>query len=885
MNYKSYSKKSYVNFTFLFIVLAPLCFIQFLIYGKSFLVADGIHEHTAFLAFYGSWLREIILNFLHGDFKIPTYSFSFGFGADIISTMGNFCMGDPFNLVAIFFPKSAAYFLFVFLAFVRLWLLGISFIFYCKKRGFDSVSATFGAIAYSLCGYAVFIGVRHPYFLNPMIYLPFLCLGIDNILEKKKPYLFIISVFISCASNYYWFYMLSVFIFIYALVRFFFTGNEINFKSFLYVFLKTLGFYFIGVAMAAFMLLPNIYGFLTASRTTEKINVPLLYNFNYYGNLFFSPAAPSSFGSYGVLGFAAPLFLTAVFIFAQKDKISLQLKIFITIGLLFYCIPYVAHFMNGFNYLSNRWNFAFAFPICLAFAYGFPLLCKSSKKDVFIPCTIVLVHNIIILAACLFSSNIRRQYMLCYLFSLVFIVLFFILISKKCNLKAYVFAMVSIGVLLNATIRFSPYGLNYLEKYKKSGIFAGNFNSSTDSEILKLPENDFFRYDEEDKFTANNTVMFGTHGTNYYYSLSDIHLTELYEETALAQTTELTCGSLNRRNSLQNLFDVRYYVLPSDSNYIPSNMVFIKEFNTYGGRKKLYKLNGNNKFAVSYKKTFSSDNDKFKNLSPLEKQELFTRYAVIYDNREKEKNIEPDFLNLGDIITKGKIELSYKYGTIIDGRKFIIDKTNSQITVNFSFENKDSTEKELYLLLKNIHYKTESDEKVKCKVAFAKDAKTDSVEFEIGSDNDNVGHNRMPCFGLQNCDDGKFYISFDHAGTYSFDDISVYALDISEGRTSDIDVQNCLLGTNTVRLDVNLPEKEFVRFSVPYSKGWKIYVDGQESKKYRCDAAFPGAFVEKGQHNIELVYHTPFLSLGCIISLAGVILFASMLILNHKNKQ
>ncbi|WP_294425716.1 YfhO family protein, partial [uncultured Treponema sp.] len=67
-----------------------------------------------------------------------------------------------------------------------------------------------------------------------------------------------------------------------------------------------------------------------------------------------------------------------------------------------------------------------------------------------------------------------------------------------------------------------------------------------------------------------------------------------------------------------------------------------------------------------------------------------------------------------------------------------------------------------------------------------------------------------------------------------------------------------------------LNEKQFVRFSMPYSKGWKIFVDGKETKSYRCDIAFIGTFVDSGNHSVVLKYSTPFLNTGLITSFAGL---------------
>lgn len=59
---------------------------------------------------------------------------------------------------------------------------------------------------------------------------------------------------------------------------------------------------------------------------------------------------------------------------------------------------------------------------------------------------------------------------------------------------------------------------------------------------------------------------------------------------------------------------------------------------------------------------------------------------------------------------------------------------------------------------------------------------------------------------------------------------------------------------------------------MPYSKGWKIFIDGKKAKSYRCDIAFIGTFVDSGNHSVVLKYSTPFLNVGLATSFAGLVI-------------
>ena len=881
---KSLLKNVYAKYSFLFCLLVPLCFFQFFVYGKSFLVNDGLNEHTAFLAFYGEWLRTIAYNFIHGKFIVPTFSFSLGFGADIISSLTWFCIGDPLNLLSVFVPKNGTYILFVFLAVLRFYLSGISFIFYCNTHKFQKNIIPFGAISYSFCGYALFVGVRHPYFLNPLIFLPLLCIGIDKIFDRKSPVFFIIFSFLACVCNYYFFYMLSFFVFVYAAVRFFFVVKiERKFlcKEFFKTFFRTFGFYMIAVMMAAFILLPSAYGFLTASRTTEKIEVDFFYSLAYYANLFSSVSSPASVGGFfGSIGFAPVVFGTLLFLFTLNDKISKQLKIFISLGVLFFICPFFGHFINGFNYITNRWCFAFAFLVCVSFVYAFPLFCKSSFKELKIPLLIAVVQNLLVIFSCIISQARRQHYALCYIYSLaVFLILYF-LIKKRKDIRIFSLVSIFIGIIVIAFVRYSPYGLSYLDDFREFGIYEGNVAKNTDIEILKLNDADFFRYDEENKFTANNAVVFGTKSTSYNYSISDIHLMQFYEDIALAKTSLMSCSSLNRRSALQNLFAVKYFVLPAEAEYAPEYMTFVKEFDTYGGRKKLFKLNNPSPFAVPYKNVLYADNN-FENLNPIEKQELFLDTAVIYDEKYEDNSDGPE-LKLNSKILRKNVSFIGNDDVKIEEGKIITRRKNATFEIDFAGDEDSDSKKELYLLFKNFYYTTDSYEQFKPQVRFVSSSgKEEAFEFGMTNANDSMGHNRMPCLGLQECKSGKFFVTLENKGVYEFDEISVFALDISarDENLNSVDsgeICNLTFAENKISLETSLKKNQFVRFSMPYSKGWKIFIDGKETKSYRCDIAFIGTFVDSGNHSVVLKYSTPFLAAGLVTSFIGLIALVAL---------
>ena len=187
----------YLLYTAIFTVTAYLVFHCFYANGKTLIRGlDGWRQHYKALIFYSRWLRMIVLNFLkHGKLTVPSFSFGIGFGADAMTTLHYYAIGDPLNLLSVFVPFRYISYCYEFLIILRIYLAGAAFSCYCfSKKRFSDTAVLAGAVTYCFCAYAMWSGIRHPYFMNPMIYFPLILLGVDKIAQKKSPWLFISMV-------------------------------------------------------------------------------------------------------------------------------------------------------------------------------------------------------------------------------------------------------------------------------------------------------------------------------------------------------------------------------------------------------------------------------------------------------------------------------------------------------------------------------------------------------------------------------------------------------------------------------------------------------------------------------------------------------------------
>ena len=174
-----------------------------------------------------------------------------------------------------------------------------------------------------------------------MIYLPFILMGIDKIYKKEKPYIFIWSVAVAGLSNFYFFYMLGIFMVIYAMVRYFEQFKERSLKNIG----KWLGIFcvysIIAVLIAAVSLLPVILPVLGTDRFKAQNYVPLLYDKVYYEK-YLGCLIGENMIQWGVAGFTA-VSMTGVFVLFSKRKKYTALKVGFVLLNAFLLLPYAGH--------------------------------------------------------------------------------------------------------------------------------------------------------------------------------------------------------------------------------------------------------------------------------------------------------------------------------------------------------------------------------------------------------------------------------------------------------------------------------------------------------------------------------------------------------------
>ena len=91
--------------------------------------------------------------------------------------------------------------------------------------------------------------------------------------------------------------------------------------------------------------------------------------------------------------------------------------------------------------------------------------------------------------------------------------------------------------------------------------------------------------------------------------------------------------------------------------------------------------------------------------------------------------------------------------------------------------------------------------------------------------------------------------------------------------------------TNRITGKISLSEPKALVLSLPYSKGFRAYVDGKETDLIQANTMYMGLMLEAGEHEIQLVYCTPFLIPGLCLTLAGALCYIGLVFFRRNKKK
>lgn len=836
--------------------------------NEQILVVDLWHQYYPFFRV----VREKLLT--GGSFL---YSWENGMGTNFLSLISYYAM-SPLNWISVFFSEENARDALTLILVLKIgfaggffsWFLGYTF----NRKDISVVP--FG-ILFALCSYTL------GYYWNVMWFdtialFPLVMTGVVAICREGKWKLFTISLALSLISNYYVGYFTCLFTVLAFAVSA--VCNCKGIKDFFYKLWITARSSVIGIALGGFILLPAYFGLkLTYSANNSFPKDHAFYEkwTDIFANML-TYSEPST--KEGLPNFACgmlALVLLGVFIFAPKirirEKISTVLILsFITVSCNLNILNYIWHGFHFTNMIPYRFAFIFSFVLIVSAYRAYDIIMKNGIK-------IYQIIFMTVFPAVVFYLNYRKNHdiikempdnfkysiVIACGFIFIFIVSKFLSVEFK-NAYKYIMSFMLLAGVCTETSFNANIGVKTVDTTSYS--YPSNYEGvkALLSAIDQSESDLFWRTECTSTYTLNDSSAYGYRGISQFSSSANVSVTRFIKKLGLygsdAGNRYMYRISAPTTNAL---LGIKYIISKSGQQYADDTFL---EYYGASGNSYLYK----NKYYL-----------------PL-------GYMM-----------NDDILNLGsDILDKGDHDIPFEYQNSIfrlatgtDGDLY----TPQPVAVanhNGVYVTKNS--------YGSYSYNINQDEKANAKMTFeytvpensvlygyvSNNFKNVSVKSSIGTVDSNVDISDYPVmFPMGSAEAGeniKLEIKMNDERPNGVAKVMVYALnkDLFEQMYQKLADEPFVItdfSDTKIKGTVNALEEGIMYLSIPYEKGWSVWVDGEKQELVELMDAMSGVRVPAGIHEIKLRYIPEGFIVGTSLTIVSALLFVLLMILDSKKKK
>lgn len=883
-------------YTLLFLVACLFIYTYYFLIGGSFIwESDGYTQHFQ--------LFDDYVKVLQGLFRgqgFSQWNWSIGPGADTVTAYGYYVIGDPFAYLGIFFPESLREFSFHLLIFVRMWCIGLAYLIYAKKFKISHGAGLLGSLMYTFSFYVVMNVSRHPFFIMPMIWLPLLCLGAEKVLRKESGVLFSVMVAVSAIANFYFFYKLTVLVFIYGVVRYGMMHSFKDFKKLSAAFGRCLLYYLIGVLISAVVFLPMVGGFLTGARSADRPTINLLfYQPSYYLLLVHNLFVPDAY-LWTVGGFSIFTLFTFIYLWKVKQSISGFMVAILTVMLLF---PFFGSFMNGMSGPYNR--FSFAVPFFFALASGQLLDYRNCLED-----RDIQVAKYLLVGTTIFYTiaAVIRSQVLYYLIPLVIGWAIWFLLKRerssrpvnRHHISLAMIGLVLVNMAANALAYYHSYGRNAIAGAVELGTSISEYQDTLGGAEEVLPDDDLYRVgvSSQDGHIRNQFIYHDLMGLSTYLSITNGYIAEFAQEMDLAsyQIIQPLRNGMDDRRILNHLMGIEYIITQSDNEaYLPQGYEVVYETDE---KPSFIVAETKAQFPLARVEDTVISREDFEELNPVEREQFLTQGVVLETedfkllNGQFDNQIPPAAYETIDYT----VEFNNPMAQPMGDNHVNIDQADATVTLNL--EDIDQVGGyDLFVDMRGVSYKSDFES------FWLQDKTGYDIRFYYGEQRKSYRQSDEYTFstyfhrdqyfvnlGEVSEEEDQLTLQFADTGEFTFDELEVIAVPVNENADQQLAEEK-----NQDALMIQVFEDERVAgtldtdrsgiliTSIPYERGWQVTVDGREVDTVRTNIGFVGIPVEPGDHQITFTYQNPDIKYGKVITLIGLALLAVSQLIYKKN--
>ena len=846
------------------ILVAILARLQVFPDGEStVLTADLAAQYTDFFSYFKG--------FFNGENNL-FYCLSQTLGNNIWGVLPYYLL-SPFNLVLLFFSSEALPTAIYIITVLKIGACGVTCFLFLNRVFHGEYAALIFSTCYALMSFNV-VYLSHIMWLDGVILLPVISLGIHRMLEKKRPLCYILSLFLALVTNYYIGYMLCIFTvvyFLYRILRALPQQEKWKYfwqKAYMYMISS-----FIAGGMAAVVLLPAFMA-LNGGKSNGFKGLSFAFNgsvFEILGNLYtnmFSLTEAKNDWFDGLPNIFVGIFILVltVLFFIQKP-IALKTKLLtgslIAVFILSFWVAPLDLAWQGFtppNWFPHRYAFLFSFVLVTLAFESFGVLRTQKPPAVRYCVTGTAMLAATILLAWLtgrLHSGMKFVLLDAGLVVLFFILLYFVHLQTK---KWLQFALtLGMGVICTGNITLNANMVLRRMDYGSYGEYAQYYEDATPviEKTKAMTQGDFARMEKDFFYTFNDAMHYSYHGITHYSSNLKVNLMHFFGKTGYKSNDVVISNSQGNTLAFDSIYGVRYFI--SGQSSFPQYRKVLQE-----GGYSVYE----NPFALGLGFTipeevaaleldeenpFLSQNRVLHCFAPQIRQEVFTAETLLNTQTD---NLTVTSENGNMVLEKidpeqpASICWTYQrdeacspvymcFGNAERARKITVKVNDEPVYYDHNYHG---------AFYDYIH-----------PVLLNDTAETYTVSLELTAERFVVG---KPYLYRQNMQVFEQYYSAMADGNFA----------ATENNGSSFSGQ------------VVAKEQERLFFSLPYERGWSVYIDGQKVETEAVFDTFLSVKIPAGKHTVELSFIPPGLFMGSVVSGVSILALGGYLWLLHRGR-
>lgn len=881
-----------IIYTLLFIVIAAVVYFAYISDHKTLIRyyeenKDGLAQRYMFLFEFKRFLE----GFISGD--AATWDWSIGLGEDsyVFNAANIF---NPLSYFVILFPAKYMDIAYSINVIIRVYLSGFAFLLFGRKVRLTDLQGVAGSISYTFCPWILITSASQGQFVLGPVMLPFVLLGVEKVLKGESPVCFMIMVAYTMLTSFQWSYIIGIIIIPYFIIRYItdYRGGSVGFARRFVLFII---YGLVGIITSAMVFIMTIVRY-TGATFDSKTDIPALFSAADYMRLPSTLTSWASFfnGTYSFMGVnAICIVMIPVIIYCAFKKKAPAIITMLLIALA--CIPVVSSVFNFFGYISGRWFFVIVFFFvwaaveCLDEKY----MRKPGIKVAIVATALLYAVYMIWYRDKLGDISLKVAFINCLATGFLILILL-VKYSKSSVKKINIYRVCSVAAIAVISIGIMGAGNIKLGKDVDKNLTAGDAESLIRSSVQRIAagieDNDFYRVDQaegvyergEIQSKVNETMYFGTRSIYEFTSSIDAGWLEYNKMLGNSQGyyKRTSPNSNDNRSGMDLLLGVKYFI-GDDDNGTPG----ASDYAGYGFSK-YDKIDGvdllKNKYSIGLGAVYDKyiTRSEWEKLSPYEREQAMLQAAFVDDGYESSEVSSADAGDMETIVKEIPCEIS-----ATDTGSFNKEKETASITEESGKLHVSTGEiknSQVIVVLEGLGLLSSGEERgVRFHVSDG-----DIIKSAANTRGSNQGlydiDDFSACMGYVKSGSKEFDIDFEHAREYTLKDIKVYAMDMDLYEKYAKNLQKNRLTADTVKNGyvhgtVNSDNGGILYLSILDDNGWDIYIDGNKTDKIdNVNIAFTGVKVTAGEHDVEMIYHTPWLMTGIIVTIIGILLIIAV---------